>query len=217
VGEVRIGTTPPLAASFVFTVIDRLSRRYPGIAFRVVAEGANQAAQRQNLNERSVDLLIFRKEARIVDDQASFEFLFKSPYVVAAGGNNPWIKRRKIALTELVDELWTLPAPDDAFGSFVTEAFRAGGLDYPRATVATSALEIRANLLRTGRYLSIIPEFWLQFPGRHPFIKKLAVDLPVTGAPIGIVTLKDRKPSPVVQFFIECAREVAKPLAEKNA
>src|SRR5436190_22645648 len=145
VGEVRIGTTPPLAASFVFTVIDRLSRRYPGIAFRVVAEGANQAAQRQNLNERSVDLLIFRKEARIVDDQASFELLFKSPYVVAAGANNPWTKRRKIALTELVDELWTLPAPDDAFGSFVTEAFRAGGLDYPRATVPTSALEIRAN------------------------------------------------------------------------
>jgi DNA-binding transcriptional LysR family regulator len=217
VGEVCIGTTPPLAASFVFTVIDRLSRHYPGIVFRVVAEGTNQAAQRQNLNERIVDLLIFRKEAGVVDDQTSFEFLFKSPYVVAAGGNNPWIKRRKIALTELIDELWTLPAPDDAFGSFVTEAFRAGGLDYPRATVATSALEIRANLLRTGRYLSIIPEFWLQLPGRHPFIKKLAVDLPVTGAPVGIVTLKDRKPSPVVQLFIDCAREVANPLAAKNA
>src|SRR5262245_21912265 len=48
IGEVRIGTTPPLAASFVFAVIDRLSRRYPRIEFRVVAEGANQSAQRQN-------------------------------------------------------------------------------------------------------------------------------------------------------------------------
>jgi DNA-binding transcriptional LysR family regulator len=216
-GEVRIGTTPPLAASFVFAVIERLSRRYPGIVFRVIAEGANQAAQRQNLNERAVDLLIFRKEASIVDERASFELLFKSPYVVAAGGANPWIKRRKIALAELIGELWTLPAPDDAFGSFVTEAFRAGGLDYPRATVATSALEIRVNLLRTGRYLSIIPEFWLQLPGRHPFIKKLSVDLPVTGAPIGIITLKNRKPSPVAQLFIDCAREVARSLAAKNA
>ena len=51
-------------------------------------------------------------------------------------------------------ESWALPAPDDAFGSFVTDAFRAGGLDYPQATVLTSALEIRANLLRTGRYLT---------------------------------------------------------------
>ena len=89
VGEVRIGTTPPLAASFVFAVIDRLSRRYPRIVFRVVAEGANQPAQRQNLNERAVDLLIFRKVATVVDEQTSFEFLFESPYVVAAGCEQP--------------------------------------------------------------------------------------------------------------------------------
>ena len=76
-------------------------------------------------------------------------------------------------------ELWALPAPDDAFGSFVVDAFRAGGLDFPRATVVATALEMRANLLRTGRYLSIVPEFWLQFPVRHPFIRKLPVDLPI--------------------------------------
>src|SRR5262245_28386513 len=63
-----------------------------------------------------------------------------------------------------MNEQWALPAPDDAFGSFVTDAFRTAGLDYPHPTVITSALEIRANLLRTGRYLSIIPEFWLQLP-----------------------------------------------------
>src|SRR5688572_10373637 len=56
VGEVRIGTTPALAASFVFAVIDRLSRRYPRIVFHVI-EGANPA-QRRNLGERAVDLLI---------------------------------------------------------------------------------------------------------------------------------------------------------------
>jgi DNA-binding transcriptional LysR family regulator len=34
-GEVRIGTTPPLAASFVSMVIDRLGRRFPRIVFDV--------------------------------------------------------------------------------------------------------------------------------------------------------------------------------------
>lgn len=213
VGEVRIGTTPPLAASFVFSTIDRLARRYPRMVFRIVAEGASQPRQRQNLQERRVDLLLFRRVATVTDEQTDFEFLFESPYVVVAGAKSPWVKRRRIALAELMGESWALPAPDDAFGSFVTEAFRAGGLDYPRATVLTSALEIRANLLRTGRYLSVMPEFWLQLPGHHPFLKKLPVKLPVAGEPIGIVTLKGRKPSPAVQLFIDCAREVAKPLA----
>ena len=216
VGEVRIGTSPPLAGSFVFAVIDRMSRRYPRMVFRVVAEGASQPAQRQNLNERTVDLLIFRKVPTVVDEQTSFEFLFESPYVVAAGASSPWVRRRRIALAELMDEPWALPAPDDAFGSFVTDAFRAGGLDYPRAVVFASALGLRANLLRTGRYLSVIPEFWLQLPDRHPFLRKLPVELPIGGAPIGIVTLKNRKPSPVVQLFIDCARDVAKSLAKRK-
>jgi DNA-binding transcriptional LysR family regulator len=195
VGEVRIGTTPPLAASFVSAVIDRLSRSYPRVVFRVVAEGTSQRAQRQNLSERTVDMLIFRKVATVIDEQTNFEFLFENPYVVVAGASNPWARRRRIALAELMGDSWVLPGPDDAFGSFVADAFRAGGLDYPRATVITSALEIRANLLRTGRYLSVIPEFWLQLPDRHPFLKKLAVELPIAGAPIGIVTLKNRKPA----------------------
>jgi DNA-binding transcriptional LysR family regulator len=214
VGEVRIGTSPPLAASFVFAVIDRLSWRYPRVVFRVIAgEGT---AQRQNLGKRAVDLLIFRKLPTVVDEQTSFEFLFDSPYVVAAGRASPWVRRRRIALAELMGERWALPAPDDAFGSFVTDAFRASGLEFPRATVVTSALEIRANLLRTGRYLSIIPEFWLQLPDRHPFLKKLPVELPIASAPIGIVTLTNRKQSPVVQHFVDCARDVAKSMGRRN-
>src|SRR3954467_7542787 len=39
VGEVRIGTTPPLSASFVSTVIERLGKRYPRIVFHVAIHG----------------------------------------------------------------------------------------------------------------------------------------------------------------------------------
>jgi DNA-binding transcriptional LysR family regulator len=215
VGEVRIGTTPPLAASFVFAVIERLTRRYPRITFRIVAEGVDQSAQLNNLTRRAVDLLVFRNVDAVMNGETSFELLFKSPYVVAAGAGNTWLKRRKIALADLMAERWALPSADDAFGTFVTEAFRSAGLEYPRAAVATSALEMRANLLRTGHYLTIVPEFWLRLPVRHAFIRKLPVELPATGAPIGIVILKGRQLSPTAQLFIECAREVAKSLAGK--
>jgi DNA-binding transcriptional LysR family regulator len=213
-GEVRIGTTPPLSASFVSAVIDRLSLRYTRIVFRVMAEGGE--SQQRNLNERSVDLLITRKSGPIADEQLSFEFLFESPYVVAAGVSNSWVRRRRIELAELMGELWALPLPDSGVGSFVVEAFRASGLDLPRAAVVATALEMRTNLLKTGRYLTIFPEFWLQLPERHPSIKKLPVELPIASGPIGIMTLKNRALSPVAQLFIEAAREVAKPLARRK-
>jgi DNA-binding transcriptional LysR family regulator len=38
-GEVRIGSIIPLAAGFISSVVDRLSRRYPRLMFRIVASG----------------------------------------------------------------------------------------------------------------------------------------------------------------------------------
>ena len=54
VGEVRVGCNPFLAASFVSAVIDRLSRRYPRIVFRLVT-GYVERLHRE-LTERKVDL-----------------------------------------------------------------------------------------------------------------------------------------------------------------
>jgi hypothetical protein len=41
--------------------------------------------------------------------------------------------------------------------------------------------------------------------------------LPHSPIPIGIVTLKNRTLTPVAQLFIDCAREVAKPLATSKS
>ena len=210
-GEVRISTTPPLAASFVSAVIDRLCRQYP----RIVVHVSDREEHQRNLYERRVDLLI-RRKFRETDDSVNFEPLFESPYVVAAGANNPLARRRHIALAELADHPWALPSPDNPFGAFVMEAFLASGIHTLRTSVVATALEMRANILKTGRYLTVLPEFWLQLPERHPFIRQLPVDLAQSSTPIGIVTLRKRTPNPAVLRFIDCAREVAESLTRSN-
>ena len=213
-GEVRIGSSPPLAASFVSAVVDRLSRRYPRIVFHLVA--AQTETLHRELSERNVDLLIARRLGSLADEQLGFEFLFDDSYVVVAGAQNPWARRRRIELAELVNEPWVLPPPESALGSVVMEAFRASGLDYPRATVFTIPPEVRMSLLATGRFLTIFPTSVLRFPTRRPELKVLPVELPMARVPIGIVTLKNRTLSPVARLFIEHAREVAKPLAKAS-
>jgi DNA-binding transcriptional LysR family regulator len=213
-GEVRIGCNPFLAESFVFAVVDRLSRRYPRIVFHLVA--IETKALHRELNERNVDLLVARRFGPIADERQGFEFLFDDSYVVAAGAQSPWVRRRRIELAELVSQSWILPPPESQIGSVAMEAFRARGLDYPRVTVVTGTPQVRISFLATGRFLSIFPASALRFPTRHLELKVLPVELPVARVPIGIVTLKNRTLSPVAQLFIEHAREVAKPLAKKK-
>jgi DNA-binding transcriptional LysR family regulator len=207
-GEVKIGTTAPLAASFVFSVIDRLSRRHPAMVFNVTVD--DTAGLKRSLEERRIELAILRNLGPMTDEHLDFTPLFESPYVVAGGAQNPWTKRRRVRLAELADELWALPAASEAFGPFVEEAFRAEGLPMPRSTVISSTLEMRANLLRTGRYLTIFPEFWLRLPQPHPFIKTLQVKLTTTGGPVGLASVKGRVMSAVARHFVRAAQDVAR-------
>jgi len=213
-GEVRIGSNTFLAATFVSAVIKRLSQRYPRIVFHVVT-GDDIDTMHRELNERNIDLLIARRLGLFADEKIRFDILYDDSYVVVAGTQSSWARKRSIALAELVNESWLLPPPDRALGPVFLEAFRASGLDYPRTAVFTVLPEMRVNLLTTGRFLTIVPMSVLRF-SKRPEIKVLPVELQHARAPIGIVTLKNRTLSPVAQLFIRNAREVAKPLARRN-
>jgi DNA-binding transcriptional LysR family regulator len=213
-GEVRIGSIPPLAASFVSAVIDRISRRHPRIVFHLVASQTDTLYR--ELRERNVDFLIAQRFGPLADEQLGFEILYDESYVVVAGAKSPWARHRRIALAELVNEPWVLQPPDSVIGLIAKEAFRASGLDYPRVTVVTFPRDVRMSLLATGRFLTIVPASALRFPTRHPQLKVLPVELPIARVPNGIVTLKNRTLSRTAQLFIEHAREVAKPLATRK-
>lgn len=207
-GEVRIGCTPLLAASFVSAVIDRLSRRYPRMVFHVVT-GYVETLHRE-LSGRNVDLLIARRFGPIAKERLDFQFLFDDCSVVAAGAQSPWARRRRIRFAELLKEPWVLPPPGSEIASIAIEAFRANGVDYPRATVVTDSPHVRMSLLTTGRFVTILPASALKFPAMRPEIKALHVRLRNARAPSGIITLKARELSPVAQLFVESAGEFAK-------
>ena len=118
------------------------------------------------------------------------EVLYDEPQVVVVGAQNPWTRRRKIKLADLVDEPWTLPPLDTLFGSVVAEAFRASGLNVPRVTVVTSNVSVRNGLLATGRFLTMIQGSVLAFPTNNPALKDLPIELPtMTRRPVGLITV----------------------------
>jgi DNA-binding transcriptional LysR family regulator len=212
VGEVVVGCNHVLAAGFVSGVVDRLSRRYPRVAFRLTTEYVRSL--HDELLARNVDLLVARRLDPIADERLNYELLFNDTYSVAASAKSHWARRRRIELTELVNEPWVLPPPGSATGSVAMAAFRANELDYPRATVITDSIEVRMSLLATGRFISIFPDSIWRFSSGRAELKVLAVRQPLTTMPVGVITLKKRTLSPPAKLFINSARELAKQLTK---
>jgi DNA-binding transcriptional LysR family regulator len=66
----------------------------------------------RDLAERRVELVITRIVDVVDRDDLVVESLFDDDIVAVAATQNPWTRRRRIDLAELVNEPWTLPSHD---------------------------------------------------------------------------------------------------------
>ena len=206
-GDVRIGCTDAGAVALVPAVIDRLSRQYPKLVFHVtIADTASLAAHA--LPERTVDLAIGATPELVSDAQIQVERLFTDRQVVMAGPRNKWVRRRNIALRDLLKDPWILPPADSIAGRYNAEVFRSSGLETPSAQVVSFSYPLCHALLATGRFLTLQPLLMARL-AKHLPVRVLDVKFAGVRRSIGIMTLSNRTLSPLAQLFVACARDIA--------
>lgn len=154
VGELRIGTTPPMSA-VASAVFNRLVPRYPRMRFEL-SVGGTDVLLRQ-LRQRDVELVISRLAPSVRDDDLKIETLFHDELAVICGRQSKWARRRNVSLAELVPEPWVLPPPTGFLTQVMRGAFDAQGLAFPRATVTTSSTYALSVLVGNGEFLAIHP------------------------------------------------------------
>lgn len=215
-GEIRIGAPESLMAGLVPAIIDRLSQRYPKVSASVIAAQPGEQEFRE-LRERSVDLLLGRLFKPVSDDAVAVDVLGQDAFHVVARAGSPWARRRKITLSELMNEPWISFPTNSVVNSYIAEGFRAHGLELPKPSITSFSMQMRFHLLETGRFLTILHDSVLWFNATHWSLKVLPIDLLIRPMPIAIFTLKNRTISPVVQLFIDQAHEIAKSLLIPHA
>lgn len=211
VGEVRIACPEFLTAGLVSTAIERLSHRSPKIAVRITQLNTASLEFRE-LQERNVDLALARPPASFEDEDLSVEVLFDDPLHIVAGTQSRWARRRAVTLAELVNEPWILP-PSPVIDDDFKRVFESRGLKCPSAAVSAHSIQLRNQLLATGRFLSVLDVSLLRVNAKRWSLKALPIDERLEAPPITILTLKNRTISPVVERFIEELRTVAKTMA----
>jgi DNA-binding transcriptional LysR family regulator len=141
----EIGIASPLAIAFTVIpqVFERFAKRYPSVVLRF-DEVASASATRdfRDLRDRKYDLILGRGGPPQSEESSAgdltVEPLFDDQLVIAAGGQNKWVaRRRKIDLEELVGEPWIIQAPHSWNYRVLSEACRARGLAMPRASLVT--------------------------------------------------------------------------------
>jgi DNA-binding transcriptional LysR family regulator len=210
-GEVRMGGSEHTIAAIYAPVIRRFAEQYPRMSFHVAV--GDLRTQSRALETRHIDFVVSRMYSPPSEEHAA-ELLFEDPLVVVTAPSNPLARRRRVELAELLAEPWTLQPPENNFGAFALEAFRAAGLAPPPNMVATTSSNLREEMLATGRYLSMVPRYWMLLPRKHPSLKVLPVAFPHTRLKVAIITVKNRSLSHATERFLDGVRALTKSLAQ---
>lgn len=207
VGELLIGTTAPMSA-IASAVFNRLVSRYPRMTFELHVEPTDVLLR--DLRQRNIELAITRLVDPTADDDLTIQTLFHDDLAVICGKHSRWARRRGVKLADLTTEPWVLPPETGFLRALITGAFRAQGLEEPRATVTTSSTYALTVLVANGPFLAIHPGTMLTTPNEHPQLTAVDVHLRTTRGPIGLITLKNRSLSSAAKVFLKCAADVAK-------
>jgi hypothetical protein len=82
--------------------------------------------------------------------------------------------------------------------------------------VITEPAQVRLSLLATGQFVSIFSNAILKFSAQRHQLKVLPVKQILKQVPVGILTLKNRTPSPLTKLFVAESHQVAKGLVENE-
>jgi DNA-binding transcriptional LysR family regulator len=213
-GELRIGCTEITTAGLLPAIVERFTQQYPRVRLHVVLT-QNPMLQFQELRQRGIDLLIGRIPQDFLADDLVFETLFEEPFLAVAGTSSKFARQRRVTFAELIDEPWVMPPYDSVPGSLFLQIFRKSKVKPPQPSISTLAAQLTVTLIATGRFVGLLPSSVAHFNERVG-LKILPLKLPAVRIAARLVTVRGRTLSPSAKSFVECAREVVRPIAQRS-
>ena len=168
-GEIKFGC-PEGLAPILPPVIESFAKKYPGIVLDIYEEEfATFAAKLRN---RSLDFVLQRLHGRPrkddhANDDLNVEIIFEDELVVVAGTKSPWNKRRRLDLSDLLNEPWILAAPPSWNHKVIAEICQSQGLAMPNVVLSTFSTHIRASMISSGKFIATFPISIARFYAKH--------------------------------------------------
>ena len=78
-------------------------------------------------------------------DDLSVETLFEETFVVVTATHNPWARRRKVTLPELMNESWIFGEASNSTQALISEVFHAKAGGIPPISVYSTSMNLRLD------------------------------------------------------------------------
>ncbi len=199
-GVVRIGAVTGAAVGYVVPGLRQLKAQAPEAEVHV--EVATSEELIAGLTALRHDMVLGRVPPRAAPDGLSLTPAKGERVCIVAHARHPAAARSELSLPDLSEFEWVMQAPGAPIRRAIEEAFLQQGSALPRTIINTASLLMALALLQgPGVVTPVSMEVaHLLCAGRSDLVI-LPVAQPILVAPYSLITLRDRRLSPVAALF----------------
>jgi LysR family transcriptional regulator of gallate degradation len=206
-GPLTIGGTPVTLIRLVPAAIEQLTRRNPRISI-TLTEGVDGALL-EKLRAGEIDVMVSGVGQVVPPPDAVQETLLELPFDAVVNAKSALARRRVIALPDLADVQWALPTPGSAFRRHLEAIFATSGVLFPESYWGCDSLMSLKSLVTHADCVSILPRNAFALEARAGLLRGLRLRSIPSRRQIGVMTLRRRAGSPLVDRFLAALRRTA--------
>lgn len=206
-GHASVGTVVTSATGLVPMAVAELKAKSPRLLVNIEMDFSENLVGQ--LLAGKFDMIVARiyHPERLAD--LNFEPFGEEPHAMYARADHPLVRRRGLALKDLVGQTWVLPPQGNVLRDRLTVLFFADRLELPKQVVETASLPIIISLLQLSEMVSALPSDVVRPYCESGVLKQLPIKLDLRLGEAGIITRRDRDLSPGAGAMLNALRATA--------
>lgn len=169
VGKISIGVGPAVAASILPATLSAFLGERPRIEVTVL-EGLYEVL-RERLLAGALDFVLTTRPFTGGEDPAIETARFRRDrFAIACGVSHPLSRKRGPLGAALAKYPWVMPPRGGIIWQRFADLFLRHGLRPPNPQVETNSTGLMLSLIRTGRYLTFVPESLFAYEALHKMV-----------------------------------------------
>ncbi|PWK34759.1 LysR substrate-binding domain-containing protein [Cupriavidus plantarum] len=213
-GRVRVGSMGAALPVLLANAVARVKQRSPRATVLIEEGDLTHLLPRLRLSE--LDVVVGRLEPAYAAPDLVTEALYDEPMVAIVAAGHPLSRKRRVDWGDLSRHPLVLPPPWASLRVKIEQAFVRHGQDLPADLIESSSYFAVTTFVAQRQAVGFVARSvgqQMQAEGRfHVLPMAVEVELP----PIGLMTLRDRRPAPGATALIACLHDAARDIARAN-
>lgn len=212
-GRTSVGAMVVATPVLLAQAVERLKARSARTTVLIDEGDLTRLLPKLRLGE--LDLFVGRLEPGYASPDLETEALYEDPMVAVVHPAHPLARRRAVRWSDVASQPCVLPPPWASLRVKLEQQFFAQGLLPPADIIESASFLAQVTFLQQRGAVAFMARTVARHFAQQGMVSVLRLPVAVDLPPVGLITLRGQRLTPVTEHLAECLREVARALVSR--